>query len=72
MILINETFSSIMWGHKYAYNESYTNKASVVASVLVYDKLNKVSFAASRKDLSESELIKLTGSDARKVVSVLN
>jgi ABC-type multidrug transport system fused ATPase/permease subunit len=39
---------------------------------LVYDKLNKVSFAASRKDLSESELIKLTGSDASSVVSVLS
>ena len=72
MILINETFSSLMWGHKSAYNDSYTNKANVVASVLVYDKLNKVSFAASRKELSESELIKLTGSDAGSVVSVLN
>ena len=46
----------LMWGHKSTYNLTYTNKANVVASVLVYDKLNKVSFAASRKDLSESEL----------------
>ena len=61
-----------MSDHKSAYNSSYTDKAEVVASVLVYDKLNKVSFAASLKDLSESELEKLTGSDARKVVSVLN
>ena len=53
-----------MWGHKSAYNDSYTNKANVVASVLVYDKLNKVSFAASRKDLSDSELETLTKSDA--------
>ena len=56
MILINETLKDFISRHKDAYKDSYTDKASVVASVLVFDKLNKISFAASRKDLSDSEL----------------
>ena len=40
--------------------------------IMVYEKINTVSFAANSKELNESALTKLTYYDSRAVVDVMN
>jgi hypothetical protein len=47
-------------------------KASVVLKILVYEKINTVSFAANIKELNKSALDKLTNEDSDAVVEVIN
>ena len=72
MMCIQSVVALLIESHQRAYINMKRAKASVVLKILVYEKINTVSFAANIKELNKSALDKLTNEDSDAVVEVIN